>query len=97
MVTGSAAGAAWLLGHGLGYEEARTRFEPFREAVAPDPAARVQVADLVAQAGSAGAEAFVIVNNKAEGSAPRSVAMLAEAVVERMHRAGPPERRASVR
>jgi uncharacterized protein YecE (DUF72 family) len=83
----------WLLGHGLGYEEARARFEPFREAVAPDPASRGQVADLAAQAESAGAEAFVIVNNKAEGSAPRSVAMLAEAIVERMHRATPPARK----
>lgn len=85
----------WLLGHGLGYEEARARFEPFREAIAPDPAARGQVADLVAQATLAGAEAFVIVNNKAEGSAPRSVTMLGQAILERMHRAAPSERKES--
>ena len=83
----------WLLGHGLGYEEARVRFEPFREAVAPDPAARSQAAHLVAEADEAGADAFVIVNNKAEGSAPRSVAMLARAIVDRMHRAASDRRK----
>ncbi|MFM7809832.1 MAG: hypothetical protein ACKPEA_18190, partial [Planctomycetota bacterium] len=83
----------WLLGHGLGYEEARARFEPFREAIAPDPTARGEVADAVAEATAAGAEACVIINNKAEGSAPQSVAMLGQAILQCMHRAAPSGRK----
>jgi len=72
----------WLLGHGLGYEEARVRFEPFRELAAPDPGTRHGVAAMVASAAHAGQDAFVIINNKAEGSAPASIPLLAGAVVE---------------
>ena len=82
----------WLLGHGLGYDEARRRFEPFHEAVAPDPASRDQIAVAVARALSQQAEAYVIVNNKAEGSAPRSIATLAASVLDAMHRVAAPER-----
>jgi len=86
----------WLLGHGLGYEEARARFEPFHEAVAPDPTTRGQVADVVVEALRAGAEACVIVNNKAEGSAPRSVSMLGQAILQRLHRSVPEPRMGSL-
>jgi len=72
----------WLLGHGLGYQEARARFEPFRELAAPDPGTRHGVAAMVSAAVHAGQDAFVIINNKAEGSAPASIPLLAKAVVE---------------
>jgi uncharacterized protein YecE (DUF72 family) len=72
----------WLLGHGLGYEEARSAWDPFDRLAAPDPATRHQVAALVAACIGAGGEAFVVVNNKAEGSAPRSIPPLAESIVE---------------
>lgn len=71
----------WLLGHGMGYEEARSVYEPFDRLAAPDPGTRAQVAALVAACTAAGGHAFVIVNNKAEGSAPRSIPPLAESIV----------------
>jgi uncharacterized protein YecE (DUF72 family) len=70
----------WLLGHGLGYEEARGAYEPFDRLAAPDVAARHEIATLVAACQASGGEAFVIVNNKAEGSAPRSIPPLAESI-----------------
>jgi uncharacterized protein YecE (DUF72 family) len=70
----------WLLGHGLGYEEARSVYEPFDRLAAPDAASRHEIAGLVAACLAAGGEAFVIVNNKAEGSAPRSIPPLAESI-----------------
>jgi len=70
----------WLLGHGLGYEEARSAYEPFDRLAAPDAASRHEIAALVAACLAAGGEAFVIVNNKAEGSAPRSIPPLAESI-----------------
>lgn len=73
--------ARWLLGHGLGYEEARSAYEPFDRLVAPDPAARHEIAALVAACTAAGGESFVIVNNKAEGSAPGSIPPLAESIL----------------
>ena len=80
--TGSLLVIRWLLGHGLGYDEARRLYEPFDRLAAPDPAARAEIAALVAACASAGGEAFVIINNKAEGSAPRSISQLAESIVE---------------
>lgn len=71
----------WLLGHGMGYEEARSVYEPFDRMAAPDPGTRAEVAALVAACTAAGGQAFVIINNKAEGSAPRSIPPLAESIV----------------
>lgn len=77
----------WLLGHGLGYEEARRTYEPFDRLAAPDPAARHEIAALVAACVAAGGEAFVIINNKAEGSAPRSIPPLAESIAANLSNA----------
>lgn len=81
VATRSALVVRWLLGHGLGYEEAKSVYEPFDRLAAPDPAARAEIAALVAACTAAGGEAFVIINNKAEGSAPRSIPPLAESIV----------------
>ena len=78
----------WLLGHGLGYQQARSVYEPFDRLAAPDAASRHEIAALVAACTAAGGEAFVIINNKAEGSAPRSIPLLAESIVA--ERAKPP-------
>ena len=70
----------WLLGHHLGYQEAKDRFEPFDTLAAPDASSRAEIAALVAACTAAGGESFVIINNKAEGSAPRSIPLLAESI-----------------
>lgn len=71
----------WLLGHGLGYDEAKRLYEPFDRLAAPDPTTRAEIAALVAACTAAGGESFVIINNKAEGSAPRSIPVLAESIL----------------
>jgi uncharacterized protein YecE (DUF72 family) len=71
----------WMLGHGRGYEEARDLYAPFDRLAAPDPESRDAVARLCAAAVAAGREGTVIVNNKAEGSSPLSLAELARAIV----------------
>lgn len=68
----------WMLHPGLEYEEAKKRYAPFDSLVDPQPAARSQIAQLCREALDRDDEAFVIVNNKAEGSAPLSVLALAE-------------------
>ncbi len=67
----------WLLGHGLGYEEAKDRYAPFRALRDPDPTTRRQIAALARSGVVANVDGWVIVNNKAEGSAPLSVVELA--------------------
>lgn len=70
----------WNLQRGLAYGEAKDRLEPFDRLQAPDPATREVLAKVIAATAAAGHRALVTVNNKAEGSAPRSVFALAEAV-----------------
>ncbi len=73
----------WLLNRRFSYEGAKDRYAPFDRLVDPDPASRAAIADLAHLATARGGEAFVIINNKAEGSAPRSVLELARALAER--------------
>jgi uncharacterized protein YecE (DUF72 family) len=78
MVAGARAPAVvvrWMLTRGLGYERARERYRPFNAIVDPDPAAVQAIAHLVRE--NAERPAYVIANNKAEGSAPRSLTRLA--------------------
>lgn len=70
----------WMLGHGRRYEEAREAYAPFDRLAAPDPESRAAIATLCRLAAGAGREGIVVVNNKAEGSAPRSLAALARAL-----------------
>jgi uncharacterized protein YecE (DUF72 family) len=74
----------WMLHGGFAYEEARARYEPFDRIVDPDPTSLQGFASLCAQATAHGMDSWVIVNNKAEGSAPLSVLRLARAIAERM-------------
>jgi len=67
----------WMLGHGRGYEEARERYDPFDRLAAPDPPSRAAIASLARASLRLGREVLVVVNNKAEGSAPLSVVELA--------------------
>ena len=74
----------WMLHGGFGYEEARARYEPFDRIVDPDPTGLQGFASLCAQATAHSMDSWVIVNNKAEGSAPLSVLRLAGAIADRM-------------
>lgn len=68
----------WNLGHGRAYEAARERYWPFDRLVDPDPTTREQITQLARGACERGESAWVLVNNKAEGSAPRSIQALAD-------------------
>lgn len=72
----------WSLHSGMKYEEAKERYAPFNALVDEDPKGRTQVARLVQEATRTGQDTFVIINNKAEGSAPLSVRKLAELIAE---------------
>lgn len=70
--------------HGAyGYEDAKSLYEPFDRLVDPDPDTRQALARVMAATAAAGWPVYVTINNKAEGSAPLSVAELAQAVRER--------------
>lgn len=73
--------ARWLLGHGRGYEEAKDLYAPFGRIAAPDGPSLHALAGLARIAIASGRHGWIIINNKAEGSAPLSVARLAHAIV----------------
>lgn len=73
----------WMLRTPFDYEQARDRFHPFDRLQSEDPGTRARIATAVVDAADAGRTAFVIVNNKAEGSSPLSVIELARAVAGR--------------
>jgi hypothetical protein len=64
----------WMLRPGLAYENAKANYSPFTRLVAPDPAGRDGVVEVIRGAKAA----WVVVNNKAEGCAPLSIVELAE-------------------
>jgi uncharacterized protein YecE (DUF72 family) len=70
----------WSLHPGQRYEAAKTRYEPFDRLIDADLENRQAIAALCLTTLAAGRPAFVTVNNKAEGSAPRTVLRLAEAI-----------------
>ncbi|MDX2170652.1 MAG: DUF72 domain-containing protein [Deltaproteobacteria bacterium] len=67
----------WMLGHGQDYEAARERYRPFDRLVDPDPLSRAAIADLCRVSAARRRPAYVVINNKAEGSAPLSAIELA--------------------
>jgi hypothetical protein len=73
----------WSLHAGLRYDEARKRYAPFDRLIDADIATRGTLAHLIQVAVRSGQPAYVIANNKAEGSAPLSCIELAKAVVGR--------------
>jgi len=72
----------WLMRRGDEYEAARSRFLPFSRLVEPDLTTRADIATLVSKALSHDVPAFVLINNKAEGCAPASIAELARAIAD---------------
>jgi uncharacterized protein YecE (DUF72 family) len=70
----------WNLHQGLRYEAARKHYAPFDRLVDEDLSTRAQLAERAAATLAAGRSVTVIANNKAEGSAPLTLARLAEAI-----------------
>jgi uncharacterized protein YecE (DUF72 family) len=71
----------WLLIAGETYETAGRRFAPFDRIQEEDPATRNAIAGLAREAVGRGQPVLMTVNNNGEGSAPLSIAKLAEAIV----------------
>jgi uncharacterized protein YecE (DUF72 family) len=74
----------WMLARHLSYEAARDRYAPFNRLVDEDPDTREAIADLCIDALIRQRPAFVIANNKAEGSSPLSLFRLAERIVGKL-------------
>ena len=72
-----------LLRPGTRYEDQREAFRPFNRIVAPDPQMRTDVVDVLHRAVRARMPAFVLVNNKAEGSSPLTIRAIVERFFER--------------
>ncbi len=70
----------WNLKPGLQYDDAKERYFPFNRLIDEDPDTRRLLAALVRASIRDGRPAFIIANNKAEGSAPLSMLKLAEAI-----------------
>lgn len=66
-----------LLRPGTWYEDQRERFTPFNRLVEPDEAMRADVTALTRRILAGGRRAYVLVNNKAEGSSPLTIRALA--------------------
>lgn len=66
----------WMLAPGLRYEQAKAQFSPFERLSRPDPKNRAAVVEVLRGAKSA----WVVINNKAEGCAPLSIHLLAQAL-----------------
>jgi uncharacterized protein YecE (DUF72 family) len=71
----------WSLHSGLRYDAAKNRYAPFDRLIDADLPTRGALAHLIHVAIRSSQPAYVIVNNKAEGSAPLSCIELARAVV----------------
>ena len=71
----------WMLNPrvGLSYNDAKARYEPFNRLVDEDTPSRRAIIDLLRASGNT--PGYVIVNNKAEGSAPLSIRRLAAELV----------------
>ncbi|MCS4511865.1 DUF72 domain-containing protein [Xylophilus ampelinus] len=69
---------------GYGYEEAEKLYQPFDRMVDPDPDTRAALAKVAAATALAGHPVYVTVSNKAEGSAPQTVRLLAQAIRDRL-------------
>ena len=72
-----------------GYEDAKGLYEPFDRLVDQDPETREALARVIAGTAGAGFPAYVTINNKAEGSAPLSVAQLGREVDRLLSGAAP--------
>lgn len=75
--SGGPVALRWMLQRDQEYESARDAWAPFHALAAPDPGTRLEVAALVRTLLAGMHPVLVIANNKAEGSAPRTLQALA--------------------
>lgn len=80
----------WMLQPGLEYDEAKDRYAPFSDLVDPDLVRRAEVAQVCERALAQGLPVTVVANNKAEGSAPKTLFALAQAIRDRLDAAAHP-------
>jgi hypothetical protein len=73
--------ARWNLHAGRDYDGAKADYFPFNRLVEEDVPSRSALAHLARAAAAGDSDVFITINNKAEGSAPRSVALLAAGIV----------------
>ncbi len=73
----------WMLRTDQQYASAKEAYAPFDQLVAPDPARRAQIAELLSMLEAEAHPVLVIANNKAEGSAPRTLIELARLLAGR--------------
>ncbi|MBI4880916.1 MAG: DUF72 domain-containing protein [Planctomycetes bacterium] len=81
---GRALVVRWMVHRGHTYESAAEQYEPFDRLVEEDEETRRAIVNLAAAAARAGKPCYVIINNKAEGSAPLSVFRLARAIAREL-------------
>jgi uncharacterized protein YecE (DUF72 family) len=74
--------ARWSLHSGFKYEDAKSRYFPFDKLVDEDLDSRDSLARACTRALNGGHHAYVIVNNKAEGSAPLSIGKLTQLILD---------------
>ncbi len=77
---GSFVVARLMLPPGERYDDLKERFSPFEKIVEPQPDMRSDVVRLVREAGHRELDTYVLVNNKAEGSSPLTIAALARLI-----------------
>ena len=72
----------WMQTRHLSYQAAKQKYAPFNQIVDADLASRTAIAELCCDVSMRQHPAYVIVNNKAEGSAPLSIFHLAKRIAE---------------
>ena len=77
--------ARWSLHSGFKYADAKAKYFPFNKIVDEDNRSRESLASACVQAIRANHAAYVVVNNKAEGSAPLSIEKLAACIGHEQH------------
>lgn len=71
-----------LLAPGTWYDDQRARFRPFNRIVAEDRTMRAQAVSIARRVAAMDRDAFLLVNNKAEGSSPLTVMGLARLLAD---------------
>jgi uncharacterized protein YecE (DUF72 family) len=72
----------WMLARHFRYDEAKQSYAPFDCLVDPDEQTRSAIAELCREAAAVHTPVNIVVNNKAEGSAPLSIVQLARAIAD---------------